>query len=161
MWHLLRAEDLPAHQSCAAQSMGHNHIAAIASARNFSCLRRLFLLIEHRETVMSDTLQKADATGKLELANEVVPMPYDVTVAQEKEDGKYIVKVSVSAPRDWLLKRGFKSSATLVKEDGRRIELHHNGELDVSEAISVELSAIDRSCGGDADLQKQFPELRV
>jgi hypothetical protein len=110
---------------------------------------------------MSDTLQKADAIGKLELANEVAPMPYDVTVGKEKEDGKYIVKVSVSAPRDWLLKRGFKSSATLVKEDGSRIELHHNGELDVGEALSVELSAIDRSCGGDADLQQKYPELRV
>jgi len=110
---------------------------------------------------MTDNLQKADANGKLELANEVVPMSYDVTVAEEKAQGKFVVKVSVSAPRDWLLKRGFKSSATLVKEDGNRIELHHDGELNVGEAISVELSAIDNSCGEEADLQRKYPELRV
>jgi hypothetical protein len=110
---------------------------------------------------MSDNLQKADATGKLELANEAASMPYDVTVAKEKDGGKYVVKVSVSAPRDWLLKRGFKTSATLIKEDGNRIELHHNGKLDVGQAISVELYAIDKSCAEDADLQRKYPELRV
>ena len=110
---------------------------------------------------MSDTLQKADATGKLELANELASMPYDITVAKEKQDGKFVVTVSVSAPRDWLLKRGFKSAATLVKEDGIRIELHHEGELDVGEAISIRLSAIDNGCGDEAELQRKYPELRV
>ena len=110
---------------------------------------------------MSDNLQKADATGKLELAHEVAPMPYDVTVAKEKTAGKYVVKVSVSAPRDWLLKRGFKTTATLIKEDGNRIELHHDGELDVAKAISVELSAIDESCSEEAELRRKYPELRV
>jgi hypothetical protein len=110
---------------------------------------------------MTDNLQKADATGKLELANETASMPYDVSVAREKQQGKFVVKVSVTAPRDWLLKRGFKSSATLVKEDGNRIELHHAGALDVGEAISVELSAIDNSCSQESELQQKYPELRV
>lgn len=110
---------------------------------------------------MNDNLRKADAIGKLELANEVASMPYDVTVAKEKQQGKFVVKVSVTAPRDWLLKRGFKSAATLVKEDGNRVELHHDGELSVGEAISVELSATDSSCAEESELQQKFPELRV
>ena len=110
---------------------------------------------------MTDTLQKADATGKLELAGEVAPMPYDVTVAKDPQEGKFVVKVTVSAPRDWLLKRGFKSSATLIKEDGNRVELHHDGELDVGNAISVELSAMDDSCGEEDELRRKYPELRI
>lgn len=110
---------------------------------------------------MSDNLHTADATGKLELANHSSPMPYDVTVGNEKEEGKFVVKVRVSAPRDWLLQRGFKSHATLIKEDGNRIELHHAGELDVGEALSVELSAVDRSCTEETELQRKYPELRL
>lgn len=110
---------------------------------------------------MTDSLQRADATGKLELARYVESMPYGITVAKEKQQGKFVVKLSVSAPRDWLLKRGFKSSATLVREDGNRIELHHDGDLNVGEAISVELSAVDTSCGEETELQQKYPELRA
>lgn len=110
---------------------------------------------------MSDTLRKADASGKLELGTELAPMSYDVTVTKDEKQQHFVVKVSVSAPRDWLLQRGFKSHATLVKQDGNRIELHHAGELQVGEAVSVELSAIDDSCREEAELQRKYPELRV
>jgi hypothetical protein len=110
---------------------------------------------------MTGNLHKADATGKLELSNKVSPIAYDVTVGEEKKAGRYVVKISVSAPRDWLLQRGFKSDATLVKEDGNRVQLRHDGDLDVGDAISVELSAFDDSCSMESELQQKYPELRV
>lgn len=110
---------------------------------------------------MNDNLQKADATGKLELRGEEAPVSYGVSVAGEKPDGRFVVTVSVKAPRDWLLKRGFKSSATLVRQDGNRIDLHHDGELDVGEAVSVELSAVDSSCAESAELRRKYPELSI
>lgn len=110
---------------------------------------------------MTGNLHKADAAGKLELSNKVSPIAYDVTIGEEKKAGHYVVKISVSAPRDWLLQRGFKSDATLIKEDGSRVQLHHEGDLDVGDAISIELSAFDASCSTEGELQEKYPELRV
>jgi len=110
---------------------------------------------------MIGNLHKADAAGKLELGNQMSPVAYGITVGEQKKAGNYVVKVSVSAPRDWLLQRGFKSEATLVKEDGSKVQLHHDGNLDVGDALSVELLAIDESCSQESELRQRYPELRV
>lgn len=109
---------------------------------------------------MTNTLPKADATGTLELGNESEPVSYSVAVAPEKEDGNLAVTISVRAPRDWLLKRGFVTSAILVRQDGNRVEIYHEGELNVGEAVSVELLTVDTSCSNDKEAQRLFPELR-
>lgn len=110
---------------------------------------------------MSGELQKADAMGKLELANKISPVAYDVTVGGERKSGHYVVKISVSAPRDWLLQHGFKSDAILIKEDGSKVQLHRDGDLEVGDALSIELTAVDDSCREESDLHQKYPELRV
>ena len=111
---------------------------------------------------MNDNLQEADATGTLELMGETAPVSYKVSAGGDQQHGKFVVKVAVKAPRDWLLKRGFKTSATLVRQDGSRLDLHHDGELDVGEAVSVELLAVDDSSSADSDaLRRNYPELRL
>lgn len=110
---------------------------------------------------MIEGVQKADATGKLELGKDISPVGYSVTVGEEKQSGKFVVRISVSAPRDWLLKRGFKSDVTLIKEDGHKVQLHHDGDLDVGDALSVELIALDASCSEESELQQRYPELRI
>ncbi|MBO9132403.1 hypothetical protein J5289_12760 [Rhizobium sp. B230/85] len=142
--------------------MSVRQFATHAIERHGSELQGPEFVSEHdnERIIMTNTLHKADATGKLELANETAPVSYSVTVATEKENGKFAVTLLVKAPRDWLLKRGFTSSATLVRHDGDQVELHHDGELDVGEAVSVELSAVDTSCSDDSELQRKYPELR-
>ena len=106
-------------------------------------------------------VQKADANGKLELGQDISPVGYTVAVGEEKQSGKYVVRISLNAPRDWLLKRGFRADATLIREDGSKVQLHHDGDLEVGDAVSVELNALDDSCRDEPELQQKYPELRV
>lgn len=110
---------------------------------------------------MGGNLHKADAMGKLELANKTSPVSYGVSVGDERKLGRYVVTISVSAPRDWLLQRGFETEATLIKEDGSRVQLHREGKLDVGDALSVELTALDETCTGESELRQKYPELRT
>jgi hypothetical protein len=109
---------------------------------------------------MSNLSEKADGSGKIDINGKISPAPYKIYLRQE--DGRPLqVEVRFSAPRDWLLERGFKSQATLISANGARLELHHEGELDATDNLSVELSGTDDSCETRGAVDQKYPELRA
>lgn len=101
-------------------------------------------------------VQNVDGQGQLLIGDRVSPISYHVAVARRGEG--YTAKVEIQAPRDWLLRQGFETRATLVFASGERAELEHDGRLDVSESISVILQAEPLEYKDRQKLIEAFPE---
>ncbi|MBP2550668.1 hypothetical protein J2858_003608 [Neorhizobium galegae] len=107
---------------------------------------------------MSEHLQEASSNGTLEVGGGQSNVGYKL-VATREHDEAVRVRISVMAPRDWLLKQGFKHDATLVRKGGARLPIIFDGTLDVGDNISVELDASDTICPSIDEARKTFPEL--
>ena len=102
-------------------------------------------------------MQNVDGQGQLLIGDRVSPITYHVAVERHGEG--YSAKVAIQAPRDWLLRQGFEKRATLVFASGERVELEHEGPLDVSESISIVLQAEAQNYRDRQRLIKAFPEV--
>ncbi|MDO1582981.1 hypothetical protein [Rhizobium oryzicola] len=110
---------------------------------------------------MAEHLGEAASNGKLNVGGGNSSVGYKVT-ARKQDGGKVKVAISVMAPRDWLLKQGFKQDATLVRANGGELAVRHTGgELDVSDSISVTLSAAEVECDSEEQARQAFPELEL
>lgn len=102
-------------------------------------------------------LQNVDGQGRLLIGERLSPITYHVSV--EGQGPRYQATVEMQAPRDWLLRQGFQSRATLVLASGERIEIEHDGPVDVSDSISVLLKAPALDYASRDALIAAFPEL--
>jgi hypothetical protein len=102
-------------------------------------------------------LENADGQGQLLIGERLSPVSYHV--AAEEADGRLAVKVDLQAPRDWLIKQGFKRQATLVLASGDRVEILHEDEVDVSDSLSIVLRTEPLVYEGPQALLNAFPEL--
>jgi hypothetical protein len=107
---------------------------------------------------MGEHLQQVARNGKLEVGDAHSDVGYKLIAVREHDDAVR-VKVSVMAPRDWLLKQGFTHDAMLVRENGERLPVIFDGALDVGANIAVELDASDTICPSIDAARTQFPEL--
>lgn len=107
---------------------------------------------------MSEHLQEAASHGKLEVDGSQSDIGYKL-VAMREDDNAVRIKITVMAPRDWLLQQGFTNEGTLVRNGGERLPVSFDGTLDVSDAISVELDASDVICPSLEEARQRFPEL--
>lgn len=107
---------------------------------------------------MSGHLHEVSGNGKLEVGGATSSVGYKL-VAQQDDGGKVRVAVSVMAPRDWLLKQGFTQQATLIRDDGERIDVAFDGKLDVTDSISVSLRAKDDVFPDLEKARQSYPEL--
>lgn len=103
-------------------------------------------------------LDQADGTGTLDIGGTLSDTPYHLTT--RKDDGGYRVEISVSAPRDWLLQRGFSRQATLRRENGEAVTLQAEKRLDVDGPISVVLTSGEAVCASQDEMLGKFPELK-
>ncbi len=103
-------------------------------------------------------LDQADGTGTLDIGGTLSDMPYHLTTRQE--GGGYRVEISVSAPRDWLLQRGFRQEATLRRENGDAVSLQADKRLDVDGPLSVVLTSDASICASEGEMLGKFPELK-
>ncbi len=101
-------------------------------------------------------VQNVDGQGQLLIGDRVSPISYHVAVERQGEG--YSAQVEIQAPRDWLLRQGFETRATLVFASGERAELEHDGQLDVSDSISVILQAEPLEYKDRQKLIEAFPE---
>jgi len=124
---------------------------------------------------MEKHIVKADGNGTIDVNGQVSPVTYTVSF-KEGKGHSYEVDIRLMAPRDWLLRRGFKRDAVLVSQSGARIPVYHNdgsrydggshhdgdhhddGRLDLGDTISIELTARDDSCTSEVDLMRKYPE---
>jgi len=107
---------------------------------------------------MDNHISEADGNGKIDLNGQLSPVAYSLKV--RKGTGRsFEISVRLSAPRDWLLQRGFSSDAVLISASGARIPVYHpGGELNNADALSVELVARDDSCTSTDDIVRKYPE---
>lgn len=103
-------------------------------------------------------LENADGQGQLLIEDRLSPVSYTVKV--ERQDERLAAMVEVHAPRDWLIKLGFRRQATLVLASGDRVEVKHDHDIDVSDALSVVLVAEPLDYRGSDALEQAFPELK-
>ncbi|WP_244618798.1 hypothetical protein [Rhizobium sp. 18065] len=104
-------------------------------------------------------LENADGQGQILIGERLSPVAYRVSV--EEVDGRYRASVSLHAPRDWLLKQGFKLRATLILANGDRTEVEHGSPVEISDNVSVILSGAPQSFGDQTSLIEKFPELKL
>jgi len=102
-------------------------------------------------------VQNVDGQGQLLIGERLSPMTYHVAV--ERFGSSYRATVEMQAPRDWLIRQGFQSRATLVLSSGDRIEIEHDGPVDVSDSISVVLQAEAVDYDNRDALVATFPEV--
>ena len=107
---------------------------------------------------------RADGNGAIDVNGQLSPVTYTVSLKQGMGHS-YEVDISLMAPRDWLLQKGFERDAILVSQSGARIPVYHDGDsyhqdrqLDPADMISIELKARDDSCISEVDLMRKYPE---
>lgn len=104
-------------------------------------------------------LENADGQGQLLIGERLSPVSYRVTA--RSATGDIDVTVDLQAPRDWLIKQGFKRRATLVLASGDRVEVSHEDEVDVSDSLSIVLKSQSLVYSGKEALFAALPELRA
>lgn len=102
-------------------------------------------------------LQNVDGQGQLLIGERLSPVTYHVAV--QRQGPRFEATVEMQVPRDWLIRQGFSSRATLVLASGERIEMEHDGAVDVSSSISVLLQAPTLDYADQDALIAAFPEL--
>ena len=104
-------------------------------------------------------LENADGQGQLLIGDRLSPISYHVTVEERGE--QFVAKVNLQAPRDWLIKQGFKRRATLMRASGDRLEILREDDINVSDSLSIVLEADDLVYEGADVLLDAFPELKM
>jgi hypothetical protein len=102
-------------------------------------------------------IENADGQGQLLIGERLSPVAYHVTA--EEQAGRIVATVALQAPRDWLLRQGFKRRATLVLASGDRVEIVLEEDIDVSDSISIVLKTEALPYGDTKALLAAFPEL--
>ena len=108
----------------------------------------------------TEHLGEADGAGRILLEGQHAPVSYHIIATRDGTQA-YGVRIELSAPRDWLLDRGFDREAVLVRENGEKIRVRFENKLGVEDNVSVSLEASDRMHGSIADLNAKYPELNL
>lgn len=108
----------------------------------------------------AEHLGEADGAGKIFLEGQHAPVHYHLVAIREGSEA-YGIRIELSAPRDWLLDRGFDREVTLVRENGVRIKVRFENKLGVEDNVSVSLEAHDQMYGSIEDLSARYPELKL
>ncbi|MCF6370275.1 hypothetical protein [Rhizobium halophilum] len=106
---------------------------------------------------MSEHLTQASYPGEIAIGNERAPASYKIK-AVKGDDGAIRVSLSLTAPRDWLLKHGFRHEATLFRKNGSAVPVHFEETLNVADNVAVTLHADEVVCRTTEDLHRAFPE---
>jgi hypothetical protein len=108
---------------------------------------------------MSEHLTQASYQGEIVIGEDRAPASYKLKAA--KDDGGAIrVSLSLTAPRDWLLKHGFRHEAKLVRQNGEAVPVRFEETLNVADNVAVTLYADEVVCGTSEELRRAFPELK-
>ena len=103
-------------------------------------------------------MNQADGSGKIDIGGKSWPVSYQV-VSEDERDGAKNVHVELSVPRDWLLERGFRSEAKLIRENGAEIDIRSPGAIGTSDPIAIRLRSEVTRLGSEQEAFKEFPEL--
>ena len=105
-----------------------------------------------------NVLNQADGTGKIDIGGQRWPVSYHV-VSEDEPGGTKTVHIELSVPRDWLLERGFRSEAKLIRENGAEIDIRSPAAVGTSDPIAIRLRSDATRLGSDQEAFERFPEL--
>ncbi|MGV3550258.1 hypothetical protein [Rhizobium sp.] len=103
-------------------------------------------------------LNQADGSGKLDIGGKQWPIAYQI-ISEDDSGGTKTVHVELSAPRDWLLERGFRSEAKLIRENGVEIDIRSPAEIGVDDPIAIRLRSDSAKIASEQEALDRFPEL--
>ncbi|HEX5935535.1 MAG TPA: hypothetical protein VFY63_15345 [Pseudorhizobium sp.] len=109
---------------------------------------------------MSEHLTQASYPGEIDIAGDRSPVSYKLKASKE-DNGAIHVDLSLTAPRDWLLKHGFRHEAMLLRQQGEPVPVRFEETLNVADNIAVTLRADEFVCRNPEELRKTFPELNA
>lgn len=107
---------------------------------------------------MSEHLAQASHPGEIAVGEHRAPASYKLKATKE-DNGAIRVALSLTAPRDWLLKHGFRHEATVLRPNGETVPVYLEQSLDVADNVAVTLHADDVICKSTEELHRTFPEL--
>jgi hypothetical protein len=103
-------------------------------------------------------MKQADGSGKISIGGKSWPVSYQV-VSEDETGGAKNIHVELSAPRDWLLERGFRSEAKLTRQNGAEIDIRSPGAVGTGDPIAIRLRSDVAKLGSEEEAFQQFPEL--
>ncbi|MDX3924787.1 MAG: hypothetical protein QHC90_03135 [Shinella sp.] len=106
---------------------------------------------------MSQHVSQADGTGRIDVNGHVSPVAYHLIAEHRENAPETAVRIELSLPRDWLLEKGFRSEATLIRDNGERVKVHSEEEVSPQAPISVMLRTSEAPCP-DAEFGRRYPE---
>lgn len=105
-------------------------------------------------------MNQADGSGKIDIGGKSWPVSYQV-ISEDERDGARNVHVELSAPRDWLLERGFTSEARLTRENGAKIDIRSPAAIGAADPIAIRLRSEVTRVGSEREVCEKFPELTM
>jgi hypothetical protein len=105
-------------------------------------------------------LGEADGAGRILLEGQHAPVSYHLTATRDGARA-YAIKIELSAPRDWLLDRGFDREVTLIRQNGEKVRVRFENKLATTDNISVNLEACEEIHGSIGDFRARYPELNL
>ena len=106
-------------------------------------------------------LNQADAPGQIDIGGKTWPVSYHVIARDGEDNDSAQVHIEVSLPRDWLVERGFRSEAVLIRENGDRTTIRAGDDVDSSDPISIILESDALRADDSEQLLSHFPELKL
>jgi hypothetical protein len=103
-------------------------------------------------------LNQADGSGKIDIGGETWPVSYHV-ISEDEHDGAKNVHIELSAPRDWLIERGFSEEAKLIRENGAEIDIRSPAAITTADPIAIRLRSAVTTIGSEQEVRERFPEL--
>ena len=103
-------------------------------------------------------LNQGDGSGTIAIGGKSWPVSYQV-VSEDETGGPKKIHVELSVPRDWLLERGFRAEAKLIRENGAEVDIRAPGAIGTGDPLAIRLRSEVAKFGSEEDAFQQFPEL--
>jgi hypothetical protein len=103
-------------------------------------------------------MNQADGSGKIDISGKSWPVSYQV-VSEDEHGGAKNVHVELSVPRDWLIERGFRSEAKLIRQNGAEIAIRAPAAVGTDDPIAIRLRSDVAKLGSEREAFQEFPEL--
>lgn len=102
-------------------------------------------------------IETKEGSGHLQIGQEQTPVSYKLSAGSIPDEPNTVI-VSLHAPRDWLLQKGFSERAELILENGEVVTVSSEKPVTVADVAAIPLEFTDTSCDSHDAIVKKYPE---
>ncbi|MFB2553541.1 hypothetical protein [Ensifer soli] len=107
---------------------------------------------------MTYHIAEGDGNGRIDVNGHVLPVSYHLTAERQGGSGSRVaVSITLQAPRDWLIEKGFEEEATLIRGNGERGTVRSEADVSAEDPLSIRLAG--EADVADGSIGRTFPEL--